>query len=46
MTIGVDYDQEYELMSPSSWMAEWSGAPPLPPRETGGAGDRIPPPPQ
>ena len=27
-------------------MAEWSGAPPLPPREPGGAGDRFPLPPQ
>ena len=38
MTICVDYEQEYELISPSSRMAEWSGAPPLPPREVGGAG--------
>ena len=44
--IGVDYDGEYELKSLSKWMAEWSGAPPLPPREAGGAEDRISPPPQ
>ena len=31
--IGVDYDGEYELSLITSWMAEWSGAPPLPPRE-------------
>ena len=42
----VDYDGEYELLLITSWMAEWSGAPPLPPCEAGGAGDRFPPPPQ
>ena len=31
--IGVDYDGEYELLLITSWMAEWSGAPPPPPRE-------------
>ena len=36
---GVDYDAEYELSSITSWMDEWSGDPPLPPREAGGAGD-------
>ena len=44
--IGVDYDGEYELLLITSWMAEWSGAPPLPPREAGGAGDRFPLPPE
>ena len=28
----VDYDLEIELKSSSRRMAEWSGAPPLPPR--------------
>ena len=39
--IGVDHDGEYEHFSITSWMAEWSGAPPHPPREAGGAGDRF-----
>ena len=34
----VNYDLEIELISSSRWMAEWSGANPLPPREGGGAG--------
>ena len=34
----VDYDLEIELKSSSRRMAEWSGAPVLPPREVGGAG--------
>ena len=35
----MDYDQEIKLISSTHWMAEWSRAPALPPREVGGAGD-------
>ena len=35
--IGVDYEPENEPISSSQWMAEWSGAPSLPPREGGEA---------
>ena len=40
--IGVDHDQENEPLSSTRWMAEWSGAPTLPPRKAGSAGDRLP----
>ena len=39
--IGVDYDRENDPTLSSQWMAEWSGAPAIPPREAGGAGDRF-----
>ena len=31
--IGVQYHQENKLKPSINWMAEWSGAPPHPPRE-------------
>ena len=33
----MDYEPENEPISSSQWMAEWSGAPSLPPREGGEA---------
>ena len=34
----MEYDRVNKPMSSSEWIAEWSEAPPIPPREVGGAG--------